>query len=179
MNLRIWPGRPYPLGATWDGGGTNFAVYAENASSVELCLFDSETDDREAQRVRLPEYTDMVWHGYFPDITPGQVYGYRLDRPYKPSGGHRLNAHQLVFDPYAKAIARDPQWADELWGYKLGDSAADLSFDERDNAAFAPLAAVFDEAFTWGEDRRPRVPWNKTILYETHVKGFTKLHPDV
>jgi isoamylase len=179
MDMRIWPGRPYPLGATWDGRGTNFAIYSENATKVELCLFDSIDEEKESVRVPLTEQTDMVWHIYLPDCAPGQIYGYRVDGPYKPSEGHRFNANKILLDPYAKAIARETRWSDEMWGYKLGDPEADLSFDERDNAAFAPLAAVLDEAFTWGDDRLPRNPWNKTLIYELHVKGFTKLHPDV
>jgi glycogen operon protein len=176
---RIWPGRPYPLGASWDGQGTNFALYSENAEKVELCLFDSADATQEACRVVLPDSTDMVWHGYLPDVLPGQVYGYRVYGPYKPEEGHRFNPHKILLDPYAKSVARETHWTDEMWAYKVGDPAADLSFDERDNAAFAPLAAVIDEAFTWGDDRRPQTPWNKTLIYEVHVKGFTKLHPEV
>jgi glycogen operon protein len=179
MKLRVWPGRPYPLGATWDGSGTNFALYAEHATSVDLCLFDSAESELEAQRIRLREHTDMVWHAFLPDVVPGQIYGYRVDGPYRPAEGHRFNPHKVLLDPYAKAIARDTRWSDEMWGYKVGDPQADQSFDERDNARFAPLAAVLDEAFTWGDDRAPRIPWNKTIIYEMHVKGFTRLHPDV
>jgi len=179
MKLRAWPGSPYPLGATWDGSGTNFAIYSENATEVELCLFDSPDSELESQRIPLLEQTDMVWHAYLPDILPGQVYGYRVHGPYKPSEGHRFNPNKVLLDPYAKAIARETRWSDEMWGYKVGDAKADLSFDDSDNAKFAPLAAVLDEAFTWGDDRAPRVPWNKTIIYETHVKGFTKLHPEV
>ena len=121
----------------------------------------------------------MVWHGYLPDILPGQVYGYRVHGPYEPAKGHRFNPNKVLLDPYAKAIAAEVKWSDTMWGYKVGDPATDLSFDDRDNARFAPLAAVIDEAFTWGDDRPPRRPWNKTLIYELHVKGFTKLHPDV
>jgi isoamylase len=179
MKMRVWPGRPYPLGATWDGSGTNFALYSEHATRVELCLFDSADSEMESQRITLPEQTDMVWHAYLPDVLPGQVYGFRVDGPYKPAEGHRFNAHKVLLDPYAKAVARETRPADETWGYKLGDKDADLSFDERDSARFAPLAAVIDDAFTWGDDRPPRVPWNKTLIYEMHVKGFTELHPEV
>src|SRR6476660_6567852 len=174
MHMRAWPGRPYPLGATWDGSGTNFALYSENATQVELCLFDSPESDKETERIALAEQTNMVWHAYLPDVLPGQVYGYRVHGPYKPAEGHRFNPHKVLLDPYAKAIARDTRWGDEDWGYRVGDPQADLSFDERDNAAFAPLAAVFDEAFTWGDDRPPRTPWNKTLIYELHPKGFTR-----
>jgi glycogen operon protein len=179
MKLRIWPGQPYPLGATWDGSGTNFALYTEHATQVHLCLYDSADAEMESHRISLTEQTDMVWHAYLPDVLPGQVYGYRVDGPYKPTEGHRFNVHKVLLDPYAKAIARETRWSDEMWGYKIGDPQADLSFDERDNSRFAPLAAVLDEAFTWGDDRPPRVPWNKTIIYELHPKGFTKLHPEV
>ena len=177
--MRVWPGRSYPLGASWDGSGTNFAIYSENAAKVELCLFDSADAEKESSTVALPESTDMVWHGYLPDVLPGQVYGYRVHGPYEPVQGHRFNPHKVLLDPYAKAIAREVKWADEMWGYTLNDPAADLSFDDRDDARYAPLATVIDEAFTWGDDRAPRTPWNKTIIYELHVKGFTKLHPDV
>jgi glycogen operon protein len=176
---RLWPGRSYPLGATWDGSGTNFALYTEGATKVELCLFDSPDDKKESARIELPESTDMVWHGYLPDVLPGQFYGYRVHGPYEPQKGHRFNPNKVVLDPYAKVIGRETRWSDEMWGYKVGDPQADLSFDDRDNAAFAPLAAVIDEAFTWGDDRPPQTPWNQTIIYEAHVKGFTKLHPEV
>jgi isoamylase len=179
MKMRVWPGRPYPLGATWDGSGTNFALYSEHATRVELCLFDSADSEMESHRIPLGEQTDMVWHAYLPDALPGQVYGYRVDGPYKPAEGHRFNSHKVLLDPYAKATARETRWGDEMWGYRLGDPQADLSFDERDNARFAPLAAVLDDAFTWGDDRAPHIPWNKTLIYEMHVKGFTKLHPEV
>jgi isoamylase len=177
--LRVWPGRPYPLGATWDGAGVNFGLYAENATGVTLCLFDSADDPREAIRIPIRERTDNVWHCYLPDVRPGQIYGYRVDGPYEPANGHRFNRHKVLLDPYAKAIARPVRWADECWGYKIGDPAADLSFDDRDSAPFAPLAAVVDEAFTWGDDRPPRHPLHKTVIYEVHVKGFTMRHPEV
>jgi glycogen operon protein len=177
--MRLWPGRSYPLGATWDGAGVNFALFSEHATKVELCLFDTATDATEAHRINLPEHTDQVWHAYLPDVLPGQLYGYRVHGPYDPKNGHRFNHHKVVLDPYAKAIGRDLRWADELFGYRIGDPEADLSFDDRDSAAVAPLAVVVDPAFTWGDDRPPRIPWHKTLIYELHVKGFTKLHPDV
>jgi isoamylase len=179
MTQRVWPGRPYPLGATWDGAGVNFALYSENATKVELCLFDSAEAEHEAERVVLPESSDMVWHGYLPEARPGQIYGYRVYGPYDPLQGRRFNANKVLLDPYAKAIARETQWSDALWGFHIGDPQADLSFDERDSAAGAPLASVIDEAFTWGDDRPPQTPWNRTLIYELHVKGFTKRHPDV
>jgi glycogen operon protein len=177
--MRIWPGRPYPLGATWDGAGVNFAIFSEHATKVELCLFDAPDATREAQRVTLPEQTDMVWHGYLPDVEPGQLYGYRIHGPYDPERGHRFNPAKIVLDPYAKAIGRDVAWDDRLFGYRVGDPAKDLSRDERDNAACCPLASVLDTAFTWGDDRPPRTPWHKTLIYEAHVRGLTMKHPGV
>ena len=177
--MRIWPGRPYPLGATWDGAGVNFALFSESATKVELCLFENAEDAQETERVTLPEQTDQVWHGYLPDVAADQLYGYRVYGPYDPAHGHRFNHNKIVLDPYAKSIGRDVTWDDSLFGYKVGDPKADLSFDERDSAAFAPLAAVIDPAFTWGDDRPPRTPWHKTLIYEVHPKGFTMRHPDV
>jgi glycogen operon protein len=177
--MRTWPGRPYPLGATWDGAGVNFALFSEQASKVELCLFDAVDATHEAQTIPLPEQTDQVWHGYFPDVEPSQLYGYRVHGPYEPAGGHRFNPNKVLLDPYAKAIGRDLRWDDSLFGYRIGDEATDLSFDERDSAAFCPLAAVLDTAFTWGDDRPPRTPWHKTFIYEAHVRGLTMRHPEV
>ncbi|HZY86885.1 MAG TPA: glycogen debranching protein GlgX [Gemmataceae bacterium] len=177
--MRVWPGRSYPLGATWDGAGVNFALFSETAEKVELCLFDSADDAKETHRILLPERSDQVWHAYLPDVQPDQLYGYRVHGPYKPEEGHRFNPNKIVLDPYAKAIGRDIKWADELFAYKIGDPKEDLSFDERDNARWAPLAAVIDPAFTWGDDRPPRTPWHKTLIYELHVKGLTMRHPEV
>jgi glycogen operon protein len=177
--MRVWPGHPYPLGATWDGAGVNFALFAESASKVELCLFDSVDSTEERHRLTMPHYTDKVWHAYLPDVLPGQLYGYRVHGPYEPAKGHRFNPNKVVLDPYAKSIGRELKWADEVFGYKLEDPQADLSFDDRDSASFAPLAAVIDPAFTWGDDRPPRTPWHKTVIYELHVKGFTQLNPNV
>ena len=175
--MRLWPGRPYPLGATWDGAGVNFALFSEHAVKVELCLFDSIDDRKERHTVHLREQTDMVWHGYLPDVEPGQLYGYRVYGPYDPAQGHRFNPNKIVLDPYAKAIGRDVRWDDSVFGYQVGKD--DLSFDSRDNAAFAPLASVIDTAFTWGDDRPPRTPWHKTLIYEGHVVGLTARHPEV
>ena len=177
--MRVWPGRPYPLGATWNGSGVNFAIFSEHATKIELCLFNEANDKKETQRIELKEQTDLVWHCYLPEIVPGQVYGYRVYGPYEPDKGHRFNPNKILLDPYAKAIARDTKWADELFGYKLGDPNADLSFDERDSAEFAPLARVVDTAFVWGDDKPPQVPAHKSLIYELHVKGFTKLHPEI
>lgn len=175
--MRVWPGRPYPLGATWDGAGVNFALFSEHATKVELCLFDSAKANSERQRIEMREQTDQVWHCYLPDALPGQLYGYRVHGPYEPTSGHRFNPTKVLLDPYAKLIGRDVKWDDSLFGYKLGQD--DLSFDDRDSAAFAPLAAVVDTAFTWGDDRPPRTSWHKTFIYEMHVKGFTMRHPAV
>lgn len=177
--MRVWPGFPYPLGATWDGAGVNFALFSEHATKVELCLFDSVYAQAEATRIALPEQTDQVYHGYLPDARPGQFYGYRVHGPYQPEAGHRFNPNKLVLDPYAKAIGRKGHWSDAMFGYRIGDPAEDLSFDDRDNAAYASLGMVIDPAFTWGEDHSPRIPWHKTVIYELHVKGFTKRHPEV
>jgi isoamylase len=177
--MRIWPGRSYPLGATWDGAGVNFALFAEHASKVELCLFDTVDAKCEAQRVPFRHQTDFVWHAYLPEVLPGQLYGYRVHGPYEPAKGHRFNPKKLLLDPYAKSIGRGLRWDDAVFGYKVGDPAKDLSVDERDSAAFAPLAVVIDTSFTWGEDRPLRIPWHKTLIYELHVKGFTQLNPMV
>ncbi len=176
--MKIWPGRPFPLGATWDGRGVNFALFSEHATAVDLCLFDS-VESVEADRLRLPEHTDQIWHGYLPGILPGQLYGYRVHGAYEPSQGHRFNPNKVVLDPYAKSIGRTISWGDEMYGYRIGHPAGDLSFDDRDNAASALLAAVIDPAFTWGDDRSPRTPWHETVIYELHAKGFTMLQPDV
>jgi glycogen operon protein len=177
--MRVWPGRPYPLGATWDGAGVNFAIFSEHATKIELCLFDAVETQAETHRITLPEHTDMVWHAYLPDVQPDQLYGYRVHGPFEPQKGHRFNPNKIVLDPYAKAIGRDLRWDDTLFGYAIGHKDADLSFDTRDNAPFAPLAAVIDPAFTWGDDRPPRTPWHKTLIYELHVKGFSQRLPDL
>jgi glycogen operon protein len=177
--MRILPGRPYPLGATWDGAGVNFALFSEHATRVELCLFESADAEKETTRIALPEQTHQVWHAYLPDIVPNQLYGYRVSGPYDPAAGHRFNPHKILLDPYAKAVGRDLRWSDELFGYHVGDPLADLSFDARDSAPWAPLASVTDPAFTWGDDRHPGIPWHKTLIYEVHVKGFSKRMPGV
>jgi isoamylase len=177
--MRIWPGRPYPLGATWDGRGVNFALYSENATKVELCLFDSVEAEKESTRIVLSEYTDMVWHIYLPEARPGQLYGYRVYGLYEPQNGHRFNPNKILLDPYANVIGRQPKWTDAMHGYIVGDAQQDLSFSPLGNAADAALAMVIDEAFTWGDDRKPRIPSHKLLIYEMHVKGFTKLHPGV
>ncbi|HZW52392.1 MAG TPA: hypothetical protein VFF00_00085, partial [Candidatus Elarobacter sp.] len=175
---RVEAGLPYPLGATWDGTGVNFALFSAHAEKVELCLFDPR-GRREIARVALPEYTDEIWHGYLPDARPGTLYGYRVYGPYEPARGHRFNHHKLLLDPYAKALAGKLRWSDAQYGYRIGAQREDLSFDRRDNAGAMPKCVVLEEAFTWGEDHRPAVPWPETVFYELHVKGFTVQHPAV
>ncbi len=175
---RIWPGLPYPLGATWDGRGVNFALFSENAEQVELCLFD-EKGKTETERLKLGEYTDEVWHAYLPDARPNQLYGYRVAGLYEPLRGHRFNNNKLLLDPYAKSVVGDLKWHDSHFAYKIGDQKEDLSFDTRDNARYMPKCRVVDTAFTWGEDRPPRHGWDGSIIYEMHVKGFTQQHPDI
>jgi glycogen operon protein len=177
--MRVWPGQHYPLGATFDGAGVNFALFSEHATQVDLCLFDMHNGEKPSHTIRLTENTDHVWHAYLPDVQPGQLYGYRVHGPYEPEKGHRFNPNKVLLDPYAKAIGRDLKWDDSVFGYKLGDPKEDLSLDERDSAAFAPLGMVLDTAFTWGDDRPPRTPWHKTLIYELHVKGFTQRMPGV
>jgi isoamylase len=174
----VWPGRPYPLGSSWDGEGVNFALYSEHAEKVELCLFDI-SGKRETFRIRLPEQTDMVWHGYLPEVRPGQLYGYRVYGPYAPAQGHRFNHYKLLLDPYGKQVQGAIRWSDSHFGYRVGHKNEDLSFDRRDDAAGMPKNRVIDSAFTWGADTPPRIPWHETLIYELHVKGFTKSHPDV
>lgn len=179
MNINVYPGSPYPLGATWDGNGVNFALYAENAEGVELCLFKSGDDDSEDIRIEIKERSHHVWHVYVPELKPGQLYGYRVYGPYEPQNGHRFNPNKLLIDPYAKAIAGAIQWHDALFGYELGHPDADLSFSSLDSAPYVPKSVVVDPGFNWEGDRKPNTPYHKTIIYEAHVKGFTKLHPDI
>jgi glycogen operon protein len=175
----IWPGKPYPLGATWDGTGVNFALFSENATSVELCLFDSPDDLHESERIKLPEQTDDVWHVYIPYLKPRQCYGYRVYGPYEPEQGYRFNPNKLLVDPYAKAISGPIKWNDAMFGYIIGNPAGDLSFDERDSAPYMPRCIVVDDAFPWGDDRRLDIPLHKSVIYELHVRGFTMQHPDI
>ena len=177
--MKFRPGKPYPLGATWDGAGVNFAIFSEHAHRVELCLFDAPDARRETTRIPLPERTDFVWHGYLPGVRPGQLYGYRVSGPYDPRAGHRFNPAKVVLDPYARRIGRTLRWDDAVHGYPVAGPGGDLAADPVDSAPFAPLAAVPDPAFDWGDDQRPRIPWHETVIYELHVKGFTARHPDV
>ena len=174
----VWPGRPYPLGASWDGEGVNFALFSESAQKVELCLFD-QFGRREIHRVLLREQTDQVWHCYLPEARPGLLYGYRVHGPYEPTKGFRFNRSKLLLDPYAKQIQNGLKWHDSHFGYRVGHRNEDLSFDRRDSAPGMLKAVVVDPAFTWGADRPPHTPWHRTIIYEVHVKGFTIRHPEV
>jgi glycogen operon protein len=171
-------GLPYPLGATWTGLGVNFALFSANATKVELCLFD-DTGEQELERIPLPEYTNEVFHGFIPDLRPGTFYAYRVHGPYEPEAGHRFNPHKLVLDPYAKAVVGELTWNHALFGYTIGHPDADLSYDTRDSAPFMPRCRVIDPAFTWGRDQPPAVPWERTVIYEAHVRGLTKLHPEI
>jgi len=173
------PGVPYPLGATWDGEGVNFALFSENATAVELCLFGGPQGNDEQARIAIAEQSDQVWHIYLPGIRPGQRYGYRVHGPYDPANGHRFNPYKLLLDPYAKTIDRALQWNDALFGYQIGHAEADLSLDERDSAGLMPKSVVVDDTFDWGADGHLRIPWNETVIYEVHVKGFTWRHPEV
>lgn len=166
-------GKPYPLGATWDGLGINFSVFSAHAQRVELCLFDP-AGRRELARIDLPDCTDEVFHGYLPDGKPGLLYGYRVHGPYAPEAGHRFNPHKLLLDPYARKLSGQLLWSDALFGYRVDSSRADLSFDRRDSAAAMPKAVVVDNTFHWGADRPPDVAWRDTVIYETHVRGMTK-----
>jgi glycogen operon protein len=174
---RLREGLPHPLGATWNGRGVNFALFSANATQVELCVFDDD-GAREIQRIPLPEYTDEVWHGYLPDARPGTIYGYRVHGPYEPDRGHRFNSNKLLLDPYAKALHGRLEWNPALFGYTM-ESGDDLSFDERDSASHMLKCRVVDPAFTWGEDRCPRISWERTSIYELHVRGYTMRHPEV
>ncbi len=174
----VWPGAPYPLGATWDGHGVNFALFSEHAEKVELCLFDAN-GRREVRHIALIECTHHVWHCYLPEARPGLLYGYRVHGPYRPDAGHRFNAHKLLLDPYARNIVGQLRWSDAHFGYVVGHRRGDLSHDRRDSAGGMPKCQVVDTAFTWGNDRPPNVPWQDTVVYELHVRGFTMLHPDV
>jgi isoamylase len=176
MNFQQLPGTANELGATWDGSGTNFALFSENATSVELCLFDEQGHE---SRCELQEVYNFVWHGYFPQVQPGQRYGFRVHGPFDPENGHRFNPHKLLIDPYALAIAGDVAAGEATFGYSWLDPEEDLSYSEADSADSMPKCVVVDPSFDWQGDRHPQTPWNETIIYEMHVKGFTQLHPKV
>ena len=174
----LWPGQPYPRGANWNGMGVNFALFSEHAERVELCLFDA-SGKRETHHIRLRERTDQIFHGFLPQARPGLLYGYRVYGPYRPKDGHRFNGHKLLLDPYARQLVGPLRWHDAVFGYRVGHADADLSFDRRDSAPWMPRCKVVEPAFTWGDDRRPQVPWHETVIYEAHVRGLTMTHPEV
>jgi isoamylase len=179
VKSRVKEGNAEAHGAIWDGNGTNFTLFSTHATKVEICLFDPQ-GNTELERIALPEYTDTIWHGYIPDVHPGSVYGLRVHGPYAPAEGHRFNPNKLLLDPYARGFTGDLKWGPECFGYTLGAEGGDLSFDERDSAAFMPKCVVVDPNFDWrGQPRSRGLPWDNTIIYEAHVKGFTKLHPAV
>jgi isoamylase len=175
--VAVWQGRSYPLGATWDGEGVNFALFSENAELVELCLFDA--NGRDERRVKLCQPTDQVWHCYLPEARPGQHYGYRVHGPYDPARGHRFNRYKLLLDPYARMISGRWSWRNAHFGYRIGAKGADLVVDRRDNARDMPKCVVVEEAFSWGDDKPLETPWTDTVIYEAHVKGFTCRHPQI
>ena len=174
----VTEGKPFPLGASWDGSGVNFSLFSAHATKVVLCLYDDE-GQTEIQQIELPEFTDQIWHGYLPDAAPGQVYGYRVYGPYEPENGHRFNHNKLLIDPYAKQLVGDLKWDDAIFGYTLGSPEGDLSFDERDSAPFVPKSKVVDPGFEWGDHKHHAVPTDKTIIYEAHIRGVSMLHPQV
>ena len=174
----VWPGQAYPRGATWDGEGVNFSLFSAHAERVELCIFD-DAGRHEIQRLNIRERTDGNWHAYLPEARPGLLYGYRVHGPYDPERGHRFNPHKLLIEPYAKHLQGPLLWSDAHFGYRAGHAKADLSFDRRDSAAGTPKCRVVDPAFTWGDDRPPRIPWHDTVIYEAHVRGVSVRHPQV
>ncbi|MDQ3170156.1 MAG: glycogen debranching protein GlgX [Acidobacteriota bacterium] len=175
--MKIWPGQPYPLGATWDGFGTNFSLFSEAATRVELCLFDGDGPGARETRVDLPENTALCWHGYLPQVGPGQRYGYRVHGPWAPHEGHRCHPSKLLIDPYAKAIAGDVKWDESVFGYRFDDP--DGPVNDADSAASVPKAVVVNPFFDWSNDKKPNIPWHKTVVYEAHVRGFTMRHPGI
>jgi isoamylase len=175
---RLLPGAPYPLGATWDGHGTNFAVFSAHARRIDLCLFDPSAR-REISRLTLPEYTDEIWHGYLPEARPGQVYGYRAHGPYEPQHGHRFNPHKLLLDPYARQTTGVLRTSEALFGYRVNSPRGDLSLDRRDSAPGMIKSVVTADSFDWADDRPPNVPWSRTVIYEAHVRGLSMLREDV
>jgi glycogen operon protein len=177
-NASVRPGRPYPLGATWTGRGVNFALFSAHAEKVELCLFDTK-GRKETRRIPLPERTDGVWHGFFRDLGPGQLYGYRVHGPYEPHNGHRFNGNKLLIDPYAKMLVGRMIWHPACFGYRIGHSKEDLSFDKRDSARYVPKCMVVKTDYPWETTTRPEVPLDRSVLYEAHVKGMTMRHPDI
>jgi isoamylase len=175
---KLTTGKPFPMGAHWDGLGVNFAVFSAHATRMELCIFDS-SGRHETARLELPDCTDEVFHGYLPQAKPGLVYGYRAHGPYQPEAGHRFNPNKLLLDPYAKKLQGQLHWSDALFGYRIGANRGDLSFDRRDSAVAMPKAVVMNDIFQWGNDSPPNTPWEDTVIYEAHVRGLTKRHPEI
>src|SRR5215472_7083750 len=178
VSTRIRPGRPYPLGACWDGEGVNFALFSAHAEKVELCLFD-RSGGREQARIGLPEYTDEVWHVYLPEARPDLLYGYRVHGPYDPANGHRFNPNKLLLDPYAKSLHGRLRWSDTVFGYRVGSPREDLAMDRRDSARFVPKCRVIEPAYTWSDEHRPRILWEESIILELSARGITMRHPNV
>lgn len=177
--IKVLPGRPYPLGSTYDGKGINFAVFSENAEGIELCLFKSQEDTKEYIKIKIEEVTHHIWHAYVPDLKPGQLYGYRAHGKHEPQNGHRFNPHKLLVDPYSKALAGDIIWDKALFGYKMNDPEEDLSFNEDDSAPFIPKSVVIDSRFDWEDEQRPDIPYHDSVIYEAHIRGLTMTHPDI
>jgi isoamylase len=177
--IKTLPGMPFPLGATWDGKGVNFTLYSENSTGVNLCLFDAKDNTKETHCIPVTECSDSIWHIYLKDVGPGQLYGFRVDGPYEPQNGHRFNVNKLLIDPYAKAVSGIIAWDDALFGYEVRHPDGDLSFSNTDSASFVPKSVVIDPEFDWQNDISPKLQYYNTVIYETHVKGFTKLHPEI
>ncbi len=177
--IKTYPGSPYPLGATWDGKGVNFALFSTHATGVELCLFKNTYDKAEVVKLQITERSNQIWHIYIPNLKPGQLYGYRVHGPYEPQNGHRFNPSKLLIDPYAKAIAGKIEWNDSLFGYDLHHSDKDLVKSETDSAPYLPKCVVIDQHFDWEGDQQLKIPYHRSIIYETHVRGFTMQHPEI
>lgn len=179
FKMRVWPGKPYPLGATWDRHGVNFGIFSENATSVDLLLYESVKSSTPKERIQFSEKTGHIWHAYLPDLLPGQLYAYSIEGPYDPRSGMRFNRNKALIDPYAKAIGGTISWNNAMFGYVVGDLVGDLSFDTVDSSPYLPKCIVIDESYDWEGDRLLQIPWNETVIYETHVKGLTILDPEV
>jgi isoamylase len=177
MRTTVYPGSPFPLGSTWDGEGVNFAIFSENATAIDLCLFDSATGKE--KKIRIKEVDNHIWHVYVPKLKPGQLYGYRVYGPYEPQNGHRFNPNKLLIDPYAKALSGRVEWNNAIFGYEMGNAEEDLSFSEEDSAPYIPKSVVIDPSFNWEGDKAPKIAYHQSIIYEAHVKGLTQLHPDI
>src|SRR5437588_3108256 len=172
--MRLWPGQPFPLGASYDGAGTNFSLFSEVATGVDLCLYD---DDGTEECIPLTEVTALCWHGYLPNVGPGQRYGFRVHGPWEPQAGHRCNPSKLLLDPYGKAVDGEVKWNEAIFPYHF--QQGEDSKNEIDSGPFMPKSVVANPYFDWGNDRFPRTPWHETVIYELHVKGFTKRHPQI